>query len=341
MAEIEFPTYKISNNLLDKIEQVYESFFGKKPGKDSLLSEAIQWTSDYYIQNPEASSPWDEPKFKKAYLSYYLIMNHLRYLGVVSRLKQVQFFDESDRILEWGSGNGAFSLAFEHSGLNAKTYQCIEISQLAKEQHKQLQSLPMSWEEAYKDQEIDSLIFSYSFTELDELPNWAYKANKLLIMEPSTHQDARRLMKLRTGLIEKGYHVWAPCTHQSTCPLLTGSEKDWCHDNFNVEYPDFLKAVLLKTKLQLNKPAVTYLAVSKTPPTKGLSSKARVTGNTLKERGKTRQMICRGDKREFLAWFPKRQDVPYIPRGSLIELPEEIQEKSNEIRTKQDIKIIE
>jgi hypothetical protein len=55
-------------------------------------------------------------------------------------------------------------------------------------------------------------------------------------------------------------------------------------------------------------------------------------GNTLKERGKTRQLVCRSSQREFFSWFSKREQVPLIPRGSLLELTEEPIKKSNELR---------
>lgn len=32
----------------------------------------------------------------------------------------------------------------------------------------------------------------------------------------------------------------------------------------------------------------------------------RVTGDTLVEKGKNRQLICRSSAREFLSWFPQR-----------------------------------
>lgn len=340
MAEIEFPTYKISDKLLADIESAYKSFFGKTPQEDSSLGNAIQWTSDFYISNPSAASPWKERAFQKSYLAYYLVMNNLRSQGVVQRLNQVGFFDSTSKIVEWGSGNGAFSLALENKITSLDSYTCIEISELGIKQHKELQnSSKLAWHSSINSRKLDTLIFSYSFTELDELPNWAFQADKILIMEPSTHQDSRRLMGLREKFISLGYNVWAPCTHQESCPLLAGSAKDWCHDNYDVTYPEYLIKATSKIKIQLNRPATSYLAVSKSPINLDFTNKARVTGNTLKERGKTRQMLCRNSDREFMSWFPKRQEVPHIPRGSLVTLPEDIEKKSNELRTKKTIKI--
>jgi len=45
---------------------------------------------------------------------------------------------------------------------------------------------------------------------------------------------------------------------------------------------------------------------------------SRVIGDTLREKGKTRQAICRNSEREFLAWLKKSGPASEIPRGSLI-----------------------
>lgn len=337
MVEIKSPTFKISNSLLESIQSLYSKEFSCSLDKDKSLAEAISKTHQYYIENPEAQSPWQEKWFQKAYLAYYLPLNHLRAKGVLHRIKNLKAFKDIEWVFEWGSGNGAFSLAAIEYNDSLK-FQFVERSKQAIAQHKALQrdieaSFKNKVTDFHKNKESggDLLSFCYSLTESNSLPNFIYDFDQLLILEPSTNQDGRRLMAYREELLEEGYEVLAPCTHQQSCPLLKESKKDWCHDTFFVEYPDYLKNIESKIPMKLSNLSVSYLFVSRNYKNSN-QGKLRVTGNTLKERGKVRQMVCRKDEREFLTWFPKRQEVPFIARGELVELDGDYTKKSNEIR---------
>ena len=259
---------------------------------------------------------------------------------MISRLQQVGFFAFNfERLVEWGSGNGAFDLALQESSFSFSKKLFIERSESAIKEHQYFSTEDVSvWQKEGKPESAgkDFLIFSYSLTELDTLPQWIFNFSNILIVEPSTQQDGRRLMAWRDNFLEKEYHIWAPCTHQGSCPLLE-SKTDWCHDNYSVEYPPYLDAIKSKLKLSLNRPATSYLALSKRPNSTS-PDLVRVVGNTLKERGKTKQLICRSSEREFFSWFNKREEVPEIPRGSLIELLEEPLKKSNELRLGKNFK---
>jgi hypothetical protein len=83
---------------------------------------------------------------------------------------------------------------------------------------------------------------------------------------------------------------------------------------------------------------MSYVLLRKTPPPP--MAAARIVGDRLEEKGKDRQMICRGPEREFLAWMHKTKLRQEIPRGVLIEMPSEAQKVSNELRVTQEIKIL-
>jgi hypothetical protein len=59
---------------------------------------------------------------------------------------------------------------------------------------------------------------------------------------------------------------------------------------------------------------------------------ARLTGDLQKEKGASKQMLCRGPAREFLAWQHKNGAPPEFPRGSLIHIKEGVPLRSNELR---------
>jgi hypothetical protein len=63
-----------------------------------------------------------------------------------------------------------------------------------------------------------------------------------------------------------------------------------------------------------------------------VEGKSRLTGDSLKEKGKTRQLMCRSSEREFLAWMHKNKSEQTLPRGELVNLPNDLEAKSNELR---------
>jgi hypothetical protein len=73
---------------------------------------------------------------------------------------------------------------------------------------------------------------SYVLTEIQKQRNWHWllQCPHLLILEPSTGEDARALMRFRSLLIENHFYIHAPCPHQGPCSLLEHSQRDWCHD---------------------------------------------------------------------------------------------------------------
>lgn len=176
------------------------------------------------------------------------------------------------------------------------------------------------------------MIFSYSLTEVSDLPKSWNQFEAVMILEPSTSQDGRMLLKLREELIKNGFHIWAPCTHQQSCPLLNESKHDWCHDRFHVQSPDWFQK--LENQLPMKNKTVTtsYVLARKRTPPEQLMNLARLTGDSMEEKGKTRQLVCRGPKREFLSWMHKNTHSQTLARGELIELPADLQIKSNELR---------
>jgi hypothetical protein len=83
------------------------------------------------------------------------------------------------------------------------------------------------------------------------------------------------------------------------------------------------------------------LARKQKPATKLAANIGRVVGDHLEEKGKDRQMLCRGPEREFLAWMHKAGLKQDIPRGVLIEIPEDVQKISNELRLKSPVRTLE
>ncbi|MCC2680143.1 MAG: hypothetical protein K0R29_2719 [Pseudobdellovibrio sp.] len=311
--------------------------------KISYLAESVLKLSDYYIQNPNGETPWSEKYCQVAYRHYYLPLNFIRLKNVVRHGQDVGFFDGLKVFVDWGCGPGTASLAL---AADAKLKTQIEkqilydISPAAVESFSDLHSDLVNVQKL-KTLRLESaggksscLVFSYSLTEINELPPGWEQYEALMIAEPSTSEDGRKLLLLREMLIKKGYYMWAPCTHQNACPLLVNSKHDWCHDRAAVTAPAWFTQLEQMLPMKNKTVTTSYLLVRKTPPLAKIGGFARLVGDSLEEKGKTRQLVCRGPQREFLTWMHKSIEPQILPRGELVTLPDDIEVKSNELRLK-------
>ncbi len=306
------------------------------------LADYVLQLSDFYIDQPTAGTPWDKEYCYQAYSHYFLPLNYLRNDLVVRRGVDVGFFADLDTTVDWGSGPGTSTLAL-NSHLNLKKNILVDISKRHLTRFSDLWSgfKNSEFTEVFKDPKINYakslLVCSYSLTEKNSLPNGWDDFEALMILEPATSDDGRKLLELREHLIKSGYSLWAPCLHQSKCPLLTQSKKDWCHDRLKVDAPDWFWELEKKLPIKNNTITTSYLLARKRKPPEHAKNQVRLVGDQLIEKGKTRQMLCRGENREFLTWLHKNSKPEELFRGDFFELPESESDYeliSNEIRLK-------
>ncbi|UXR64791.1 small ribosomal subunit Rsm22 family protein [Bdellovibrio bacteriovorus] len=312
--------------------------------KDSkALAKCVLALSDYFIAKPDSPTPWNESWAQVAYLCYYLPLNSTRLTGLFAEADKRNFFAGLEHVIDFGAGLATASITLNER--HKFSYQLIErASEPQQIIEKHFTQFPrQDWQRTFsagrmKDGYKTLALFSYSLTELSDLPEWAYQCEALMLVEPSTQQDGRKLLQLRQKLLEKGYHVWAPCTHEGPCPLLTQSKTDWCHDRVHFKAPQWFLNLEAELPMKNRTLTMSYLLMRKTPPAPVTA--ARVVGDRLKEKGKDRQMICRGSDREFLAWMHKNKLEQEIPRGVLIELPPGLQKVSNELRVTEELTVL-
>jgi hypothetical protein len=324
--------------------------FQKEPS-ESLhnIAESVLKLSDFYIANPDAETPWDQSFCQTAYRNYYFPLNFLRNQKIIQRGKQNDFFAHLTHFIDWGAGPGTASLALAYElKPQIKKQILVDRSKTVLKAFADIQQPLVKLETStelklgtYLDQKQHScLVFSYSMTEIDELPSGWDQFEALMILEPSTSQDGRKLLELRQKLIEKGFSIWAPCTHQLNCPLLKESNHDWCHDRIVVDAPDWFWDLDQKLPMKNKTITTSYLLAHKKKSPEFAKNIARLTGDSREEKGKTRQLICRGEKREFLTWMHKQTTPQVFPRGELVRLPELIEEKSNELRVQSECELV-
>lgn len=304
----------------NKIDAVFKSQGWDWSAK--RLAEDVLRLSDFYIQNPKAQTPWQHAWAQRALLVYYWPLNSIRLQRVIDDLKSVDFFSGIDSFLDFGAGPGTASWLLK----DLAPIKAIETSQTPQNWFPEL-----DWVSSPQIQDKTCVVFSYSLTELSQIPEALQKASSFIILEPSTQEDGRLLLQLRQQLIDTGYYVWAPCPHQQSCPLFTKSKTDWCHDRVHFEAPAWFMEIEKYLPMKNKTLTLSYLALKKQAPAK--ADWARLTGDQLNEKGKTRQLICRGPDREFLAWMHRDGTPPEFFRGEKVQL-ESFEIKSNELRIK-------
>jgi hypothetical protein len=299
------------------------------------ISECVLKMSDFYIANPEAQTPWTETWCQIAQVAYFLPLNFLRSHSVFQEARARNFPLAEGELLDFGSGLGAGAFPWLVGFPGPCTF--VERSGEAQKIHQKiLESLKLPnrfhWisEREIRSQKNRTALFSYSLTELSKVPDWVKECESLIWIEPSTREDGRKLLEKRKDLLADGFSMWAPCPHQEGCPLLEDSKTDWCHDRIHIKMPDWFLEIEKNLPIKNATLTFSYLLASKKPSP--VLNKWRMVGDQLEEKGKTRQLLCRNSKRQFLAWMHRNGPVPEIPRGVLVDIPEHFEEKSNEVR---------
>jgi len=314
------------------------------------LADAVLKLSDFYLENPSAQTPWDEAWAQVASLVYFFPLNYSRNALVARECERLGFFDGISSAVDDGAGMGSAVHAFKDR-LPSIDWLARDISE------ESLRLLNELSENAIKTDLVSGsvrsrsgrelLVASYVFTELKDIPREWLDYEALIIIEPSTREDARRLQAERPRLIEAGFSLWAPCPHQEGCPLLV-SERDWCHDRVHFQAPAWFSSIEKLLPIKNRTLSFSYLAARKTPSPlsqlTGESQIARLVGDTLDEKGKSRQSLCRSSEREFLAWFPQRFKTKTdleMSRGSLVRLAPGLEKKQQEVRLKEPDQVVE
>lgn len=314
--------------------------------KAKSLRKAILELSDLYQKTQV--TPWDRKSTQAAYLSYFMPLNLLRSQAVFEIFKtQGPPLSESVRLLDFGSGAGTTDLSLSLSPLSKLTeVHALEISPTAIKLHQSLNheiqkhfgspKWKTHWNKNTADR-YDIGVFQTSLNEINTVPDQLWECDHLILIEAATSEKARPLMQLRESLIQKGYFLWAPCTHQLNCPLLLHSQKDWCHDKVLPQAPPWFDSLALP--IQNKELSFSYLIASRTSPSADQYQKARVVGDPLWEKGKLRQMVCQNDQRQFLSWLRRKGDPTPPHRGDLISA-EELAVDRSEIRVNGEIKTL-
>ena len=308
------------------------------------LPSCIQSISDHFMLKRQASTPWSHEGVFEAYLVYFHTLNVVRLVSALRHLKRADISLPSEVVsaLDFGSGLGAAEIAWQEVFPEwPLDWTFVESESKVAVWHEKLRNgepTPQTsgeWCLKIPPQASPDIFFaSYSLNEIDQLPPQALRSKILVILEPSDRYHSRQLMTWRRSVMEAGFSLIAPCTHALDCPLLKHSKSDFCHDRVPLRKPDWFERLEQSLPMKNDSLTFSYLIAVKEPQTKVQPQNlARVIGDTLKEKGKTKQAICRSDQREFLSWLDREGKAQFLPHGSLVQLPSDFKEiKGSELR---------
>ncbi len=310
------------------------------------LATAIKGLSDHFIGNEQRITPWNSKEFKAAYLAYYTPLNLWRLLHLYKTISEDIPWQNLDNVLDFGMGSGAASFALDYllrekgisaqlNGLDQSDEALSCFKEISKSQLSQLKVSRLAEDFSnFTNVEFDFAIASYSLNELENIPEELYKSQCLLIVEPSSSEESRILMAMKEKLIDRGFRILAPCSHQTPCPMLT-TKKLWCHARTPALPPSHLNKIEEHLPFKNRTLTYSYLFASRKNKAAPHETHYRVVSDPLREKGKTRWNICSDRGIETLSLLHRAQLDLDLNRGDLLELNRNsIEQKKTELRIK-------
>jgi SAM-dependent methyltransferase len=120
----------------------------------------------------------------------------------------------------------------------------------------------------------------------------------LIVVEPALRDRTRHLHRVRDSLAAAGATVFAPCLHAAPCPALA-REGDWCHEDLDVDLPDWLVPVARAAGLRREGLTFSYLVLRRDGATLAEAMRApagaarlRVVSQAMRSKGKREAFVC-------------------------------------------------
>jgi ribosomal protein RSM22 (predicted rRNA methylase) len=117
----------------------------------------------------------------------------------------------------------------------------------------------------------------------------------LVLVEPALRDRTRRLHRVRDVLASKGVTIFAPCLHQSACPMLA-NESDWCHEDVAIDLPPRVASIARAAGLRWQGLTFSYLVLRRDEKTLRTCIDApvalRVVSVPIDTKGKRELFLC-------------------------------------------------
>lgn len=121
----------------------------------------------------------------------------------------------------------------------------------------------------------------------------------VVLIEPALRDRTRHLHRVRDAVLATGgVTVFAPCLHAAPCPALA-REGDWCHEDLDVDLPEWLVPVARAAGLRFEGLTFSYLVLRKdgvrlegSIAARAGATRLRVVSSAMTSKGKTEAFVC-------------------------------------------------
>jgi len=120
----------------------------------------------------------------------------------------------------------------------------------------------------------------------------------IVVVEPALRERTRHLHAVRDEVLARASElcVFAPCTHSAKCPMLV-APGDWCHEDLDVDLPDWLVPVARAAGLRWQGLTFSYLVLRRarardTERDTRLAARLRVVSPPVVTKGKHELFLC-------------------------------------------------
>lgn len=168
----------------------------------------------------------------------------------------------------------------------------------------------------------------------------------LVIIEPATKVQSRKLMDLRDVIINKKKGtVLLPCFHREECPLMyIRNQKEWCHQSIDWQPPEYLRVINQGLNREIDVLKFSYLVISKKASADIPKDCWLLISSLLREKGKKKCFLCAPEGRIELTRLNKHRSgknkiFDTLIKGDIIHL-ENYRKRSPRIwRIEQDTRL--
>ncbi|KYH45240.1 hypothetical protein AZH51_13685 [Branchiibius sp. NY16-3462-2] len=280
------------------------------------LTAAVRRLSDRYRQESPASAPlMGSATDVLAYAAYRMPATYAACRAALSFLPPDVAVSS---VLDLGGGTGAVAWAADSLWPGARTTIAEQVPaarslgvELATD-GPAVTALP--WQLGMPlDVTADLVAASYVLSELteaqqDSLVSLALSQARsaVLVIEPGTPGGYRRILRVRSRVLDAGWQIAAPCPHASECPLVS---PDWCHFAVRVAR-SALHRQIKGGDLSYEDEKFSYL-LAVAPDVAVPPAASRVLRHPVKRKGLVELTLCRPDGSAGREIVSKKQGSRY------------------------------
>lgn len=269
-----------------------------------LQRAADTLSARYRAETRDGRLHLSDEMFARAYLATRLPATFAAVRASLESAAELMPGFEPNSLLDVGAGPGTVLWAAADCWPTVSSALMLEASQSIRTVGEELSAnsgiAHVEWREAdasksFETDKADLVTLAYVLDELSAAQGlalverlWASTSGLLVIVEPGTPAGWRRVMAVRSRLVELGAHLAAPCPHSQACPI---AEPDWCHFSRRVARSR-LHRLTKRGEVPWEDEKYIFVAASRTPVE---AFSARVLAPARGGSGKVQLKLCQQD----------------------------------------------